>query len=125
MFRAFNTNINMVITSLKKSAVEIKEKLTPLLGKDVTARVRTMAPLLVNSLASTFKAQHLIIDEALTSHFDVVMSTHVAGANHGTLMRATSRYPSETRSICSPYRTITLHPWRRSLDSSCVLTGTP
>ncbi|GBP56996.1 hypothetical protein EVAR_88625_1 [Eumeta japonica] len=77
---------DVVITTTLRAARDLRENLASQLRADAISKVRTMASVLVNGFRGTKNCDRLIVKEALMSHFEIIMTTRLAGAKQVLLM---------------------------------------
>ncbi|XP_052740698.1 uncharacterized protein LOC128198590 [Bicyclus anynana] len=87
---------DVVITTTTEAAKDLRERLTPTIGKDAKVKVRTMASVLVNGLQEHARSRctRLIVDEALMNHFGaIIMATKLVGASETLLIGDKNQLP--------------------------------
>ncbi|GBP53430.1 hypothetical protein EVAR_17505_1 [Eumeta japonica] len=102
----FELGRNVMITSTREAARNLKGKLATRLGADACSVVRTMMSVLVNGLQGPKSCDRLIVYEALMSHFGaIVMATQLVDAKEVLLIGDVNQLPfinrdSERKGTC-------------------------
>ncbi|XP_052741604.1 uncharacterized protein LOC128198763 [Bicyclus anynana] len=92
----FDPVSDVVTTTTTEAAKDLRERLTPKVGKDAKIKVRTMASILANGLSepTRSKCKRLIVDEALMNHFGaIIMATKLVGADETLLIGDKNQLP--------------------------------